>query len=185
MLLKENMMLRSNAAIFLFFLLCLPLKQFGQNQEDQKQVVFPTDAIVQFKTYEDLEGLLKNENPDKIKIINFWATWCKPCVRELSLFELYSQKNKQYAEVYLISLDRFDDINKLAEFLGRREITTHVGMLLDKNYNEWIGKVDANWSGAIPATLIISNGQKYFFEQEFENYFALESVIEKSLNASK
>jgi hypothetical protein len=60
-----------------------------------------------------------------------------------------------------------------------------VGLLLDKRYNEWIGMVNADWSGAIPATLVIVNGKKYFFEQEFEHYHDLDLVVKNSIEASK
>jgi thiol-disulfide isomerase/thioredoxin len=180
------MMLRNKAVVFFFFLFCFPAAMISQKIDDDSiAFTFPIDAIKQFNTYEDLESFVKNENPEKIKIINFWATWCKPCVRELSLFELFNQKNRGLADVYLISLDKVGDIEKLSKFLGKREISTKVGLLLDKRYNEWIGMVNADWSGAIPATLVIVNGKKYFFEQEFEHYHDLDLVVKNSMEASK
>ncbi len=187
MLLKKNTMLQNKAASLILFSLCIPLVLFGQQigLHSENNKIFALDAIVQLQHYEELTSFITNKNPQKIKIVNFWATWCKPCVRELSLFELYFQKNQEKAEVYLISLDKLDDIDKLAEFLGKREISTHVGLFFDKNYNDWIGKVNSEWSGAIPATLVIINNKKYFFEREFDNYADLESAINQSINASK
>ena len=48
-----------------------------------------------FKTFEnfnDLEKALVKEN-DTLYVINFWATWCAPCVKELPHFESYNNEN--------------------------------------------------------------------------------------------
>lgn len=180
------MKLQNKVAIFFFLLFCLPVATIGQEiVADSSAKSFPLEDILQFNHYDDLELFVKNENPEKIKIINFWATWCKPCVRELSLFELFNQKNRGLAEVYLISLDKISDIEKLSKFLGKREISTKVGLLLDKRYNDWISKVNEDWSGSIPATLVMVDGKKYFFEQEFEHYHDLEQIVNSSIDASK
>ena len=105
--------------------------------------------------------------PGKVKVINYWATWCKPCVKELPLF-LEAQKNFPEVEFVFISLDFAESANKVAAFAEKRGMKS-VGLYIidDLDYNSWIDKVSPEWSGAIPATLIVNENGKYFFEQEF------------------
>jgi thiol-disulfide isomerase/thioredoxin len=114
---------------------------------------------------------LKNiiEASQNIQVINFWATWCAPCVKELPYFEaLYS--NNSNVSITLINLDFADKIDKVNTFITRKSIKSKVLLLDEIDYNAWIDKVDESWSGAIPATLIInpSNGKRKFVEASLQ-----------------
>lgn len=95
------------------------------------------------------------------KVINFWATWCAPCVKEMPLFEKLHQENKS-VKVLLVSMDYDLDPNpaKVKRFIERKKIESEVVILAEENPTEWIDKIDKNWSGALPATLIIGAGGK-------------------------
>jgi len=73
-----------------------------------------------YDNYVALESaIIKNENT--IYVINFWATWCMPCVKELPYFEKLNAENKD-AKVVLISLDFKDQLeSKLLPFLKKKE----------------------------------------------------------------
>ncbi len=122
---------------------------------------------------------------DSIYVINFWATWCKPCVAELPYFEdLYQKFSDRPVKVILISLDDEKKVDrKLKPFLKKRSIQSEVFVLSDPKMNSWIGKVDDNWSGTIPATLIFNKSFYSFTEGEFEDYEALESTVLKFLKS--
>lgn len=132
----------------------------------------------------DFAGFKKflNRKDDKIYVINFWATWCAPCVKELPYFEKlnteYSNKN---VEVILVSLD-FPHLyeKKLKPFIKEKQLKSKVIALDDADMNSWIPKVDENWSGSIPATVIYKNDARKFFEQSF-NYKELETETLKFL----
>lgn len=120
-----------------------------------------------------IEGLknLIAEDGHEVHIINFWATWCKPCVKEMPQFIALAE---QYPEVSLslVSLDFIDNLeSKVIPYLDKNEITERVLLMEEVDYNLWIDMVDSTWSGAIPATLIIepSTGRRIFLEKEFEN----------------
>lgn len=127
----------------------------------------------------NFEGLkpLFNENCNDIHIINFWATWCKPCVAELPYFErLHIEQN---IPVTLVSLDMPNLIeSKLIPFIKKEKLQSEVLVLDDPDANAWIPKIDSTWSGAIPATIIFKNGKKKFYEQSF-TYETLNEALNK------
>ena len=119
----------------------------------------------------NFEALKAEFIPDKGQtlVINFWATWCAPCVKELPYFEEISKAyNKDDVEVILVSLDFPQHYeSKLNPFINKHGIVSRVIALNDPDSNNWIPKVDENWTGSIPATLIISNSTYKFYEQTF------------------
>jgi len=127
----------------------------------------------------DLEGLFTKDN-DTTYVVNFWATWCKPCVKELPHFEAFNQQigNKKI-KVLLVSLDFNKQIDShLKPFLTKHKLTSEVILMADKNYNQWLSKIDADWSGSIPATLVISKQKRLFAEKEFESAEELKSWVQ-------
>lgn len=137
-----------------------------------------------FDKFDDFEkAILKND--DKIYVINFWATWCAPCVKELPYFEKLNLENKN-VQVILVSLDSQKDLEKkLIPFIQKKKITADVILLGDKDYNTWLNKIDQSWSGSIPATLLIGGSQKLFAEHEFESYTELNDYINSFTNQKK
>lgn len=106
---------------------------------------------------------------EKIKVINFWATWCAPCVKELPLFEKLNRERTD-VHVTLVSMDLDLDPNpeKVYKFITRKGITSEVVLLDAPDPNSWIEKISKEWSGALPATLIINpqTGQRKFIEKQ-------------------
>lgn len=94
---------------------------------------------------------------DQVLVYNFWATWCAPCVKELPLFERLNQDDKT-VKITLVSMDIDLDPNpeKVYKFIDRKKIQSRVVILDAVDPNSWIEKIDKNWSGALPATLIIN-----------------------------
>ncbi|MEO9806244.1 MAG: TlpA disulfide reductase family protein [Reichenbachiella sp.] len=120
--------------------------------------------------YKDLAQIISSES-DQNKVINFWATWCRPCVKELPQFlSLYEKYNTENLELTLVSFDFAEDLEtKLKPFVERKKIEAKVYLLDETDYNSFIDKVDPSWSGAIPATLMIAKGnsKRKFVEKEF------------------
>ena len=138
---------------------------------------------VELVKFARLEQLLTQPS-DTTYVINFWATWCKPCVTELPNFE---QVNQQYAgqkiKVLLVSMDFAKDmLTRVVPFVERWQLANAVWLLHEPDYNSWINKVSRQWSGAIPATLILNNKKRkrIFFEQPLE-YAQLEKELREFL----
>jgi hypothetical protein len=91
-------------------------------------------------------------------------------VKELPYFEALNAAADQNLEVTLVNLDFADKLDKVNSFLIRKNMKSKVLLLDEIDYNKWIDRVDENWSGAIPATLIInsSTGKRKFVEKELE-----------------
>jgi thiol-disulfide isomerase/thioredoxin len=103
------------------------------------------------------------KNNDTVYLVNYWATWCKPCVEELPDFiELEKQMKNQKFKMILVSLDFPSQIDsRVVPFLKEQEISSTV-IILDDNPNDWINKVNENWDGDIPVTQVFQNSQKEF-----------------------
>ena len=130
-------------------------------------------------SFEELEVYFNKQN-DTLYVINFWATWCKPCLEELPYFEAFHEKYTQdKVKVLLVSVDFKSQIeSRVKPFLERKQLKSEVLLLDAGNPNIWIEKVDESWSGAIPATLFLKGDKRKFEEKEFESLEDLESIFD-------
>ena len=137
-----------------------------------------------FDTFDKMEKEIFLNN-DTTYVINFWATWCKPCVKELPYFEsLHRSAGKEKMKVILVSLDfRNQTESKLKPFIRDNNYSAEVILLLDSKYNSWIDKVDKSWSGSIPSTLLIKGDKRLFAETEFENEQELRDFVYSFINS--
>jgi thiol-disulfide isomerase/thioredoxin len=116
-------------------------------------------------SYQELHPLL-NQKGNKTYVVNFWATWCAPCIKELPYFE--ELNNNKNIEVILVSLDFPKHKEKrLLPFIKKRKLSSLVILLDDDNENFWINDISSTWSGALPATLIYTQNRRGFYEQSF------------------
>ncbi len=164
----------------LVFLISFSCKKQDQKTDSKKSV----SEITAVKTYNynQLKPLLEKDD-DKTYVVNFWATWCAPCVKELPYFETlkkeYASKN---VEVLLVSLDFPKQVDKkLIPFINKKQLRSEVVLLDDVNENVWISAIDKSWSGALPATLIYNKNKRKFYEQSFD-YKELETELNTFLN---
>lgn len=116
---------------------------------------------------------------DTIYVVNFWATWCKPCVAELPEFEKLHQDSKDKGrkiKVLLVSMDFKEELDKRVKtFLDKNNYTAEVILLDEVNGNDFINKISEKWSGAIPATLITQ--KEKFRDQFFEGKVTVELLL--------
>ena len=127
--------------------------------------------------FKSFEGFL-NKKDETTYVINFWATWCLPCVKELPYFEKLNQNYKdKNVKVILVSLEMPKKIeSNLIPFMIKKKLQGEVIHLDDPDANAWIEKVDSNWSGAIPATIIYNATYRKFYERSF-TYVELENEL--------
>ena len=127
-----------------------------------EEVKFP---VYNFDSFEPL--LYKEDNTTYI--VNFWATWCKPCIEELPYFEKVNAEFKEdNVKVILVSLDMPNMWkSRLEPFVEKKGLKSEVVILDDPKQNTWIPKVSEEWGGGIPATLIYNKGKRSFYERGF------------------
>jgi thiol-disulfide isomerase/thioredoxin len=155
---------------FIYFILTLFVLSCSTNQNK-----------LEVYDFQGIEKFLHQKN-NKTYVINFWATWCAPCIKELPYFEQIQEKYKKDVEVILISLDFPSQYEtKLIPFLEKRQLKSKVIVLDDVDMNSWIPKIDLNWGGAIPVTLIYNSNKRQFYPQPF-TYDELAIEVEKFLN---
>jgi len=127
----------------------------------------------------EIQSLLTSEK-DEIQIINFWATWCGPCIQELPLFEKLGQERKD-VHITLVSLDLDLDANpeKVYKFVERKKIKSDVLILDEPDPDSWIDKIEKEWSGSLPATIVVNTktGKRTFIDRELKEG-ELEMLIE-------
>ena len=132
-----------------------------------------------YDQYDQLAADIMNHNDDYTYVINYWATWCAPCVAELPYFEqLLSKYKSDKIKVVLVSLDFPRKIDsKLRPFIEQNNIKADVVLLDDPKSNVWIDKVDPSWGGAIPVTIIYKGDKSKFWGESFETYEELEELF--------
>ncbi|WP_255594262.1 TlpA family protein disulfide reductase [Pontibacter sp. HSC-14F20] len=125
---------------------------------------------------------LRQAPHDTLYVVNFWATWCKPCIKEIPYFEAANAKYKdQPVRVILVSMDAVQDKEKrVLPFVKKRNLQSQLYLLDEPDGNTWIDRIEPKWSGAIPATMFFNNkrGQYKFIEREISEQ-ELQELITK------
>jgi thiol-disulfide isomerase/thioredoxin len=152
-------MIKKIAYSIAFILLLLHTQAKAQTQDSTTVPIVGFDYVQQ---------LMQQKN-DTTYVINFWATWCAPCVKELPYFETLTTKySDKKIKVILVSLDFKKNYHSaLLPFLKKRGIKSPVVLLYEPDANAWIEKVNKDWSGAIPATLVFNKNKSAFHEDDF------------------
>lgn len=136
--------------------------------------------------FEKLQELL-DQKSEKLTIVNFWATWCEPCVAEIPHFvEIYNQhKDALNLDIIFVSLDRHRDIDQVKDFVKKHNMPGQLILLDDiRRMNQWIPKIHPKWQGTLPATGFYQNGVlKEFHTTELEKEELL-AIIHKLTNST-
>jgi len=130
--------------------------------------------------YEQLFDMVQQPN-DQLIVVNFWATWCGPCVKEMPHFVEVNEKyaNNPNFKLILVSMDRVKSIESVKQFIKDYNIKAEVVLLDDnKRMNQWIPKVDNTWSGNIPVTALYQNQEKVHFVGADMSKPELEKLVE-------
>ena len=126
-----------------------------------------SQSIPKWKIGDLEEYIAKSDEP---VIVNFWATYCVPCIKEIPYFqEIVAKYKDKGVKLLLVSLDFKESYpDKVSSFADKRKFTSPIVWLDETNADFFCPKVDSKWSGVMPATLFINNkkGYRSFFEEE-------------------
>ncbi|MFN8416432.1 MAG: TlpA disulfide reductase family protein [Cytophagaceae bacterium] len=127
---------------------------------------------------EQLVHKVSRPENDTLYIVNFWATWCRPCIEELPYFEeakkVYSDKK---VKILLVNLDFLSESAKVEAFVTKKNLKNEVYQLSDTDANKWINQIDTTWDGAIPVTVFYQGGKKVLFHNGALNQSELNQKI--------
>jgi thiol-disulfide isomerase/thioredoxin len=131
-----------------------------------------------------LNDLLKriHNASDTVYVVNFWATWCKPCVQELPEFEVFSKQHQsEKIKVLLVCLDFREELEKKVNpFLKKNNYQTECVLLDEVDGNTYINAISKEWTGAIPATMVtFQNRKKQRFVERKLNAEAILKMVEE------
>jgi len=139
------------------------------------------NSIIRDVTVKDLKTRIESPS-DTVYVVNFWATWCQPCVKEIPEFNKIPNFYRQRpVKVIMANLDFANQKEqRVVPFIKDNKITHEVIMTITPRGGEWIESIDKSWSGAIPATIIWHKGKYYFHEGETD-YIKIKEWIESLL----
>ncbi|KQB40004.1 TlpA family protein disulfide reductase [Flavobacterium aquidurense] len=122
---------------------------------------------VKLLNVDQLNERIKN-GKDSTYVVNFWATWCAPCIKELPHFEkLNAEYKAEKLAVLLVSVDFKSKLNSaVIPFVKRKNMKSNVFLLNESNPQEYIDRIEPTWSGSIPATIFIKGDKRKFIESE-------------------
>src|SRR5690625_1855263 len=159
--------------ILFFLFLGISLNIFAQETKEPKAI-----------SLDELKSII-GQNDDKLYVINFWATWCKPCIDELPGFMAVHEQYKDDPNfrMILVSLDHKRHLNtKVKKFIDKNNIEAEV-LLFDesRHASEGMSQIEKNWMGAIRGTFLYKNGEKLFFKQFQMTQYELEDLVDDFL----
>jgi thiol-disulfide isomerase/thioredoxin len=123
--------------------------------------IFAQPVIRKMKI-EELTALIDSSKTPLV--VNFWASWCQPCVHEIPWFEkTIANYADQQVKLVLVSLDFGDSYRKkeLERFVKAQGYRATVIWLDETNADHFCPPVSPKWTGVIPATLMVNNAQQY------------------------
>jgi len=133
-----------------------------------------------------LAALRKNDS-GKFRLVNFWATWCAPCLVEfhefVTIHRMYRNRN---FELVTVSLNQPDEQTTVLEFLKKEQASNRNLIFASTDRTPLINAFDPDWSGAVPYTVLISPEGKIIYREIVSvDALAVRWVIQKVMNEGK
>jgi thiol-disulfide isomerase/thioredoxin len=106
-------------------------------------------------------AIAKLPSQNKTVVLNFWATWCQPCVEEIPLF-IKLQKEHPDISVVGISMDELNQQPAVQSFAQQHQMNYQVALREGDDFEKMVNSIDPQWIGALPATFIFKNGNRVY-----------------------
>jgi len=151
-------------------------------------VIFSCDKEnLRLKTVDasDIIHQINKHKGSEAVLINFWATYCAPCIEEFPMIvDLSNEYKDQGLKVYFVSADWSDREKEVLDFLKRQGVKGISFIKEEGNDNNFINEISKEWSGALPFTIVYDkNGNLSDFWEMEKNKNRFESAIIKALES--
>ena len=135
-------------------------------------------------THSEIQNAIE-QNDARVTVVNFWATWCVPCIEEFPDFvELGREMESEGVEVVFVSTDFPDEKAAAQEFLAEQGVS-EVSYLKEGKTTPFVNAFHEKWSGAVPATFIYdSKGSIVDFWEGKTDFDTLKKRVTAALNQS-
>ncbi|HRR09199.1 MAG TPA: TlpA disulfide reductase family protein [Rhodothermales bacterium] len=132
--------------------------------------------VPEMKDYSSILGEIKQRDASLV-VVNFWATWCVPCVEEFPHFiRLKTESDPKEVSVMFVSVDFEDEVPAVVAFLKKQHMQDRTFMA-SGDANTFIQSFHKSWSGAVPATFVYNRmGEQLDF---WEGKVTYEQLAEK------
>ena len=138
-------------------------------EESRKQALAAIESKpvdVKLVTAEELKALRKNET-GKMVLVNFWATWCAPCVQEMpELQTMYRMYGRRAFDLVTVSINYPDEKQGVLKRLNELHATTRNFMLGSTDIYPLLGAFDSEWNAAVPYTMLILPGGEVAYKKQ-------------------
>ncbi len=133
-----------------------------------------------------LEALRKNDS-GKFRLVNFWATWCAPCVAE---FHEFVTINRMYRhrdfELVTVSINRPDEEKAVSDFLKKQQASCKDLIFASNDREKLINAFNPDWQGEVPYTVLIDpEGKIIYHESGSIDALAVKRAIVSAMNVKK
>ncbi|MEM9928408.1 MAG: TlpA family protein disulfide reductase [Bacteroidota bacterium] len=121
---------------------------------------------------------LFEQQSDTTYVVNFWATWCKPCREEIPyLQQLAQEEADQDVVVVLVSLDTEANAIERIPALLKNVAPTLPSIVLTDEDPAWGKTIDRVWTGNLPTTIIYRKDLRFVYRRNFRTYLDLQSAL--------
>ena len=156
----------------------------GVRSPELHSLLKPNEADLPYPVYasfDEIEPLFR-QNDGITYVINFWASWCRPCIAEMDHLErLAAETDPGEVQIVLVSLDKPAAVRgSMLDFVRDRPLRLPTVAFTDNFYDGWIYKVDEAWQrSSIPVTLVYRNRRRHFNRGQISSYAELRGLLRR------